>query len=196
MSLWQLEWQTLPVIRPPKGGGSSAWHRVYLYGTSDINEHIFPFDIQESALAKAVCWLLLHNCPFLFSTLSPPSVDSPCFLIWEVFLPPTGPSSICFHLLLFSPPLGNCLNKSLQSNDCGRKTTVTERQRCDHSRCLFWLRNKKINTIKSRPRLNELAAEGKTTEEERVSFFSRAWNNPTHLNTSFICALCFNKEDG
>ena len=65
-----------------------------------------------------------------------------------------------------------------------------------YSRCLFWLRNKKINTIKSRPRLNELAAEGKTTEEERVSFFSRAWNNPTHLNTSFICALCFNKEDG
>lgn len=159
---------------------------------------MFPFDIQESALAKAVCWLLLHNCPFLFSTLSPLSVDSPCFPIWEVFLPPTGPSSIHFH----PPPLPlvTVWIKVLRvMTAVGRLQWLKDKDVITatyYSRCLFWPRNKKINTIKSRPILNELAAKGKMTEEERVSFFSPAWNNPTHLNTSFICAPCFNKEEG
>lgn len=44
---------------------SSVCPWVSLYGTSDINEHMCPFDSRESELLKLSLWFLLHYRVFL-----------------------------------------------------------------------------------------------------------------------------------
>lgn len=95
------------------------------------------------------------------------------------FLCPTSLSSISFYLLPFLLLLVTVWIKvframavvwGMEGQKDGDVITATY-----YSGCLFWLRHKKINTIKSRPGINESAAKRETTvsdwgKQERMSF--------------------------
>lgn len=132
---------------PPKGG-SSACPRVSLYGTSGINEHMFPSDNQGLTLSVDFYCITKCSCnpgSIFFSSFPSshlvPLLVSPCLSCQSA--PPERVSLSTFPLHHFtlpsapSPPLRHRLNKSLQSDDCGWRDARTERRRCDYCNLLF-----------------------------------------------------------
>lgn len=159
-------------------------------GTSAINEHMFLSASQESGPTKALCWflpglvfflscLLLHHLtlsPYLLHLVFPVSQDVFFFpLSLQLPYPPFPFSFSSFPFLLVTVWIKALGVMTVVAGMEGQKDrdVITAAY---YSGCLLRLRHKKkINTIKSRPGINEFAAKRKATvsdwgEQERMSF--------------------------